>query len=114
MTLEITISKVRQAQLGVIFKQEQGLVLVDSVSPHSAAYKSGLKPNDIVLAVENRNVQTVPQVAKFIKSISAANFTLKVERVAENYCIKSKYATEGMFFFIIMQYLFTSIFFTNK
>ncbi|KAG5879738.1 hypothetical protein JTB14_033340 [Gonioctena quinquepunctata] len=94
MTLEITMTKVRQAQLGVIFKQEQGLVLVDSVSPHSTAFKSGLRPNDIVLAVENRTVQTVPQVAKLIKSISSANITLKVERVAENYILKSKYNDE--------------------
>nr|XP_023021028.1 PDZ domain-containing protein 8 [Leptinotarsa decemlineata] len=94
MTLEITMTKVRQAQLGVIFKQEQGLVLVDSVSPHSIAFKSGLRPNDIVLAVENRTVQTVPQVAKFIKSISSANITLKIERVAENYILKSKYNDE--------------------
>ncbi|XP_056649071.1 PDZ domain-containing protein 8 isoform X1 [Diorhabda sublineata] len=94
MTLEITMTKVRQAQLGVIFKQEQGLVLVDSVTPQSTAYKSGLRQNDIVLAVENRTVQSVPQVAKFIKSISAANVTLKVERLAENYSIKSKYSEE--------------------
>ncbi|XP_072392381.1 PDZ domain-containing protein 8 [Diabrotica undecimpunctata] len=94
MTLEITMTKVRQAQLGVIFKQEQGLVLVDSVSQHSTAYRSGLRPNDIVVAVENRTVQTVTQVAKFIKSISAANITLRVDRLAENYVIKSKYSEE--------------------
>lgn len=90
MTIEITMTKVRQAQLGVIFRQEQGAVIVDSVSPHSTAYKSGLRPNDIVIAVENKIVQTVPQVAKLIKSISAANITLKVDRLTENYILKSK------------------------
>lgn len=89
MTIEVTIIKVRQAQLGVIFRQEQGAVIVDSVSPHSIAYRSGLRPNDIVLAVENKTVQTVPQVAKLIKSISAANVTLKVDRAVENYILKS-------------------------
>lgn len=82
--------KVRQAQLGVIFRQEQGTVVVDSVSPHSTAFRSGLRPNDIVLAVENKTVQTVPQVAKLIKSISAANVTLKIDRLVENYILKSK------------------------
>ncbi|KAJ8977988.1 hypothetical protein NQ317_004532 [Molorchus minor] len=90
MTLEITMTKLRQAQLGVIFKQELGLVLVDSVAPHSTAFRSGLRPNDIVLSVENRLVQTVPQVAKFIKSISAATITLRIERLAENYVLKSR------------------------
>lgn len=82
------MTKVRQTQLGVIFRQEQGLVVIDSVSPHSTAFKSGLRPNDVVLAVENRTIQTVPQVAKFIKSLSSANITLKVERIAENYMLK--------------------------
>nr|CAI5826053.1 unnamed protein product [Callosobruchus analis] len=90
MTLEITMTKLRQAQLGVIFKQEQGMVLIDSVSPHSPAFKSGLRPNDTVLAVENRTVQTVPQVAKFIKAISGANITLRVERLVDNYLLKFK------------------------
>lgn len=84
------MTKVRQTQLGVIFRQDQGAVIVDSVSPHSTAFKSGLRPNDIVLAVENKSVQTVPQVAKLIKSISAANVTLKVDRIAENYVLKAK------------------------
>lgn len=95
MTIEITMTKVRQAQLGIIFRQEQGVVVVDSVSPHSTAFKSGLRPNDIVLAVENKTVQTVPQVAKLIKSISAANVTLKVDRIAENYIIKTKHVEES-------------------
>ncbi|CAH1154690.1 unnamed protein product [Phaedon cochleariae] len=90
MTLEITITKSRQAPLGAIFKQEQGLVLVESVSPHSSAYKSGLRTNDIVLTVENRNVQTAAQVTKFIKSMASVNVTLKVERSVENYLWKSR------------------------
>ncbi|CAH1188292.1 unnamed protein product [Phyllotreta striolata] len=94
VTLEITISKARQAPLGVVFKQDQGAVAVESVSTFGAAYKSGLQPNDVVLAVDNRSVQTVPQVAKLIKSVAAANYTLKVERVAENYRIKSKYSAD--------------------
>lgn len=95
MTIEVTMTKVRQAQLGVIFRQDQGAVIVDSVSPHSTAYKSGLRPNDIVVTVENKTVQTVPQVAKLIKSISAANVTLKVDRLTENYILKSKKVEES-------------------
>lgn len=95
MTIEVTMTKVRQAQLGVMFKQEQGIVVVDSVSPHSTAYRSGLRPNDMVLAVENKTVQTVPQVAKLIKSISSANVTLKVDRLTENYILKSRKVEES-------------------
>ncbi|KAJ8920552.1 hypothetical protein NQ315_005421 [Exocentrus adspersus] len=94
MIIEITMIKLRQAQLGVIFKQEQGMVLVDSVSQHSTAFRAGLRPNDIVIAVENRCVQTVPQVAKYIRSISGTNITLKIERLVENYNLKFKYSEE--------------------
>ncbi|KAL3280381.1 hypothetical protein HHI36_017868 [Cryptolaemus montrouzieri] len=88
MTLEVTLTKLRQAPLGVVFKQEQGQVIVDSVSPHSLAYRSGLKSGDIVLTVESKNVVSVPQVAKAIKSTSGTNITLRIERIAENYTLK--------------------------
>lgn len=91
MILEVTMTKLRQVHLGVIFKQEQGMVLIDSVAANSSAYKSGLRAGDVVLAVENKSVTTVPQVAKFIKSISTTSITLRVERVADNYVLKNKY-----------------------
>lgn len=91
MVLEITIQKLRQTQLGVIFKQEQIGIVVDSVTPFSSAHKSGLKSGDVVLAIENKTVSSVPQVAKLIRSISTTNITLRVERNAENYILKSKF-----------------------
>lgn len=63
MTLEVTLVKHRQATLGVVFKQEQGQVIIDSVSSHSSASQSGLKPGDIVLSVENKVILTMPQVS---------------------------------------------------
>ncbi|KAK9882847.1 hypothetical protein WA026_023545 [Henosepilachna vigintioctopunctata] len=89
MTVEVILTKLRQSPLGVVFKQEQGQVIVDNVSPHSLAHRSGLRPGDIVLTVENKNIVSVPQVAKAIKSISGSNITIKIERVAENYVMKS-------------------------
>ncbi|XP_045460736.1 PDZ domain-containing protein 8 isoform X1 [Harmonia axyridis] len=89
MTLEVTLVKHRQATLGVVFKQEQGQVIIDSVSSHSSASQSGLKPGDIVLSVENKVILTMPQVSKAIKSISGTNVTLRIERIADNYLMKS-------------------------
>ncbi|RZC35179.1 PDZ domain-containing protein 8, partial [Asbolus verrucosus] len=91
MILEITMIKVKQAQLGVIFKQDRNSVVVESVSPHSCASRSGLKPGDIVLTVENKSINNVPQVAKFIKSVTSTNITLRVERLAESYVLRKKH-----------------------
>ncbi|ENN72665.1 hypothetical protein YQE_10763, partial [Dendroctonus ponderosae] len=85
MTLEITMTKLKQTQLGVIFRQEAGSVVVDSVTSNSCAYHAGLRAADVVVSVENKLVTTVPQVAKYMKSVSGTNVTLRVERAVENY-----------------------------
>lgn len=88
MMLEITMTKLRQAPLGATFKQDQsGQIYVESVSPQSCASRSGLKCGDIVLAVENKPVNTVPQITKALKTTSISA-TLRIERVAENYILK--------------------------
>ncbi|XP_019767853.1 PDZ domain-containing protein 8 isoform X1 [Dendroctonus ponderosae] len=90
MTLEITMTKLKQTQLGVIFRQEAGSVVVDSVTSNSCAYHAGLRAADVVVSVENKLVTTVPQVAKYMKSVSGTNVTLRVERAVENYITKWK------------------------
>ncbi|XP_068910314.1 PDZ domain-containing protein 8 [Tenebrio molitor] len=91
MILEITMIKLKQTQLGVIFKQEKNAVAVESVSPHSCAFRSGLKPGDVVLAVENKSVTGVPQVAKFIKSVTSTHVTLRVRRIVDSYSFRRKH-----------------------
>ncbi|CAG9766081.1 unnamed protein product [Ceutorhynchus assimilis] len=90
MTLEITMTKLKQTQLGVIFRQETALVVVDSVASNSPAHQAGLRPSDVVISVENKLVSTVTQVAKYMKSVAGTNVTLQVERSVENYITKWK------------------------
>lgn len=90
MVLELTVTRLRQAQLGVIFKQEQGSVVIDSLSPHGAGTRSGLKTGDVVLAIESKNISTVQQISKLVKSLSNSSITFRVERVVDNYVIKEK------------------------
>lgn len=44
--------------------------------------------------MENKLVTTVPQVAKYMKSVSGTNVTLRVERAVENYITKWKLLDE--------------------
>lgn len=90
MVLELTVTRLRQAQLGVIFKQEQGSVVIDSLTPHGAGARSGLKTGDMVLAIESKNISTVQQISKIVKSLSNSSITFRVERVVDNYVIKEK------------------------
>ncbi|XP_060526911.1 PDZ domain-containing protein 8 isoform X2 [Cylas formicarius] len=95
MTLEITVVKLKQAQLGAIFRQETGCVVVDSVAVNSCAQQAGLRSCDVVISVENKLVSTVPQVGKFMKSISGTSVTLRVERVVDNYVIRCRGVEES-------------------
>ncbi|KRT86807.1 C1 domain containing protein [Oryctes borbonicus] len=88
--LEVTLVKVRQQHLGVVFKQEQTCVTIDNITPQTPAAQAGLKPGDIILAVENRTITSVAQVSKIIKSIPGVNVTLRIERTASDYIFKSK------------------------
>lgn len=90
MVLELTVTRLRQAQLGVIFKQEQGSVVIDSLMPHGAGARSGLKTSDVVIAIESRNITSVQQISKLMKSLSNSSITFRVERVVDNYVIKGK------------------------
>lgn len=90
MVLELTVTRLRQAQLGVIFKQEQGSVVIDSLSPHGAGARSGLKAGDAVLAIESRSITSVQQISKLMKSLSNSNITFRVERMVDNYVIKGR------------------------
>lgn len=90
MVLELTVTRLRQAQLGVIFKQEQGSVIIDSLSPHCAGARSGLKAGDVVVAIESRNITSVQQISKLMKSLSNCSITFRVERIIDNYIIKGK------------------------
>ncbi|KAK9712548.1 Peptidase family M50 [Popillia japonica] len=90
LMLEVTLIKVRQQHLGVVFKQEQTCVTVDNVISQTPAAKAGLKSGDMILAVENKNITSVTQVSKIIKSISGVNITLRIERAASDYLFKSK------------------------
>lgn len=90
MVMELTITKLRQAQLGIIFKQDQNNVIVESVSQHSCAYRSGLRTGDIVVLLDNKTVNTVQQVSKLFKSVQTTNITLRIRRQINNYIIRSK------------------------
>ncbi|XP_065156770.1 PDZ domain-containing protein 8 isoform X2 [Atheta coriaria] len=96
LMLELTLTKVRQQQLGVIFKQEtNSTVTIDSVTPQTPAFHSGLRQGDVILAIENKNISNVSQISKIIKAITSVNISFKVERCTSNYVMKTTTVQTG-------------------
>jgi len=50
------------ALMGVVLKEEEGRVLVDKVSPHGMAGKSGIKPGDIILSLDGKPVASIEEL----------------------------------------------------
>lgn len=98
VVMDLTIMKNRQQQLGVVFKQEpvdskgslSCSVTVETIVSQSPAYDAGLCAGDILIAVDSKIVTNMTQVAKIIKSVSAASFSIRVRRNVKNYVFSSK------------------------
>ncbi|MCA1765270.1 MAG: PDZ domain-containing protein [Desulfobulbaceae bacterium] len=48
--------------MGVALKEVEGRVLVDKISPHGMAGKSGIKPGDIILSLDSKPVDTIEEL----------------------------------------------------
>ncbi|KAF5281441.1 hypothetical protein FQA39_LY17795 [Lamprigera yunnana] len=90
MILELRVNKTNQQQLGVSFKFDQTCVTVDSVTPQLAADKASLKVGDILLAVEGKPITNIVQLNKILKLLPCGNFSVRIERLCNNYVWKSK------------------------
>lgn len=95
--------KNRQQQLGVVFKQEpleyKGTmtccVTVETVVPQSPAADAGLCPGDTLMLVDSKSVTSMTHVAKIIKSVTAASFSVRIRRMVKNYVITSKQSSSN-------------------
>ncbi|XP_034235149.1 PDZ domain-containing protein 8 [Thrips palmi] len=85
MTLDVSIVKSPQQQLGIVFRQEfvadryQACVIVDTVLPGSPASNSDVQPGDLLTAVDGKRISTIAQAAKCMKG-AGDKYTLRLER----------------------------------
>jgi uncharacterized iron-regulated protein len=52
----------RAAMMGVILREKDGNVVVDKLSPHGMAGKSGVKKGDIILALDDKPTNTIEEL----------------------------------------------------
>ncbi|MDT8335552.1 MAG: ChaN family lipoprotein [Desulfurivibrionaceae bacterium] len=69
------------AMMGIVLKEAEGRVLVDKLSPHGMAGKSGIRPGDIILALDTRPVADIEElkIIMFYKK-RGENVLVKVKR----------------------------------
>ena len=48
--------------MGVMLKEKEGKVVVEKLSPHGMAGKSGIKPRDIILALDDRPIPSIEEL----------------------------------------------------
>ncbi|KAL4709784.1 hypothetical protein ACJJTC_001238 [Scirpophaga incertulas] len=79
LVLDIVLPAV-SGPLGLVCCQGVGAVLVDTVVPMSPAYRADLRRDDIVLAIDNKPINNVAQVAKLLRSVERRAVTVRVRR----------------------------------
>ncbi|XP_022208854.2 LOW QUALITY PROTEIN: PDZ domain-containing protein 8 [Drosophila obscura] len=82
ISLDVFIHKAKNQQIGIVFKQSTSqLVRIESVLPNTPACKSNLMAGDALVAIEGKQVTTIQQIAKVVKTLQATVFCLRIERV---------------------------------
>ncbi|XP_026847112.1 PDZ domain-containing protein 8 [Drosophila persimilis] len=82
ISLDVFIHKAKNQQIGIVFKQSNSqLVRIESVLPNTPACKSNLMAGDALVAIEGKQVTTIQQIAKVVKTLQATVFCLRIERV---------------------------------
>lgn len=68
--------------IGVNIMNDSGKIIVYSVIENTPAYECGLKPNDIILKVDNKNVSgmNIADVAALVRGVEGSKVTLEVLR----------------------------------
>lgn len=83
VVLDIEIHKAKNQQIGIVFKQSDQMVMVDTVIPNTPAMKAKLCKNDVLISIEGRKITNINHIAKIVKSLNRPVFTLRIERIVQ-------------------------------
>lgn len=80
ISIDLEIHKAKNQQIGIVFKQNDQLVIIEAIIPNTPAAKANIKKNDILQSIEGKRVTHINSVAKIIKSLNRNKFILRIER----------------------------------
>lgn len=81
ITIDLKIHKAKNQQIGIIFKQTENCVIVDSIIPNTPATKANFCHGDILISIDGKKVSHINHISKIVKNLSAAHFMLRIERI---------------------------------
>lgn len=80
-TFDIEIHKAKNQQIGIVFKQTEQTVLVDTILPNTPAMKAQLCRGDVLISIEGKKIQNINHIAKIVKGLNRPVFSLRIERI---------------------------------
>lgn len=81
ITVDIEIHKAKNQQIGIIFKQSDNQIIIESILPNTPAAVAKIKRGDVLISIEGRKLNHINHVAKLLKSLNKTVLTWRVERV---------------------------------
>lgn len=81
IVLDVEIRKAKNQQIGLIFKQTDQIVMVETVIPNTPAMKSNICSRDVLISIEGKRVANINHIAKLVKGLSRPVFTMRIERM---------------------------------
>lgn len=79
--MNIEIHKAKNQQIGIVFKQTEQVIIIESILPNTPAAVAKIKRGDVLISIEGKRLNHINQVAKLLKSLNKSVLMLRVERV---------------------------------
>lgn len=81
ISMDIEIHKAKNQQIGIIFKQADQTILIESILPNTPAAVAKIRRGDVLVSIEGKKLSHINHVAKLLKGLNKTVLTLRVERV---------------------------------
>lgn len=81
IVLDVKIHKAKNQQIGLVFKQTDQIVLVETVIPNTPAIKANISKGDMLVSIEGKKVSNINHIAKIVKGLNRPVFTMRIERI---------------------------------
>lgn len=83
ITIDVTIHRAKNQQIGIIFRQSNSMVIVDNIIPNTPATMANVLPDDVLIFIENTKVSNVTQIYKIVKALTKKEVTVRLERLVD-------------------------------
>lgn len=83
ITIDVTMHRAKNQQIGITFRQSDSAVIVESIIPNTPATMANILPDDVLLYIENNKITQLTQVHKIVKALTKKDVTIRLERLVD-------------------------------